>query len=76
MLSLQGGWLEITLTVPLINRLGEYYQSIASAADKGIEALAQTLNLHIPIFLQPDGLNLWYFKLKIFDPTEFIVWNI
>ena len=30
--------------------------------------------------LQPDGVtvigNLWNFKLRLFDTTEFIVWNI
>ena len=30
----------------------------------------------IPIFFLPDGVNLWYFKLKFFQLTEFIVWNI
>ena len=30
----------------------------------------------IPIFFLPDGVNLWYFKLRLFDLTEFIVWNI
>jgi len=34
---------------------------------------ATNLNVLIPISLQPDGLNL---KLKLFDLTEFIVWNI
>ena len=29
-----------------------------------------------PIFLQPDHQNVWYFKLRLFDLTEFIVWNI
>ena len=27
-------------------------------------------------FLQPDGVNLWYFKFRLFDLAEFIVWNI
>ena len=26
--------------------------------------------------MQPDGVNLWYFKFRLFDPTNFIVWNI
>ena len=34
------------------------------------------LNVLIPIYLQPDGVHLWYFKLRLFDPTELIVWNI
>ena len=29
-----------------------------------------------PISLQPYDENLWYFKLTLFDLTEFIVWNI
>ena len=29
-----------------------------------------------PISLQPDDVNLWYFKLRLFDLTELIVWNI
>ena len=31
---------------------------------------------HIPISLQPDGVNPSYLKLYAFDLTEFIVWNI
>ena len=30
----------------------------------------------ISISLQPDGANLWYFKLRLFDLAEFIVWKI
>ena len=29
-----------------------------------------------PISLQPDDVNLWYFKLTIFDLIAFIAWNI
>ena len=29
----------------------------------------------IPISLEPNVVNLWYFKLILFDLTEFIVWN-
>ena len=28
------------------------------------------------IELEPDGVNLCYFKLRLFDLTEFIVWKI
>ena len=31
--------------------------------------------LLIPISLQPDSVKLWYFKLRLLDLTEFIVWN-
>ena len=27
-------------------------------------------NFIIPVLLQPGGLNLWYFKFRLFDPTE------
>jgi len=33
-------------------------------------------NILIPISLQPNGIKLWYFKLRLFSLTEFIVWNI
>ena len=26
--------------------------------------------------MQPDSVNLWYFKRKLFDLTEFIIWYI
>ena len=25
--------------------------------------------------MQPDEVNLWYFKLRLFDLTQFVVWN-
>ena len=28
-----------------------------------------------PISLQPYDVNLWYFKLTLFDLIAFIVWN-
>ena len=34
-------------------------------------AFATSSNLIIPISLQHDGVNLWYFKLRLFDP----IWN-
>ena len=33
-------------------------------------------HLLIPISLQPDGVNHWYFKLSLFDLREFVVWNM
>ena len=30
----------------------------------------------IPLSLQPGGVNLLYFKLRLFDPTDLIIWNI
>ncbi len=41
---------------------------------KGIESLS--LIFLISKSLQPDVVNLWYFKLILFDLTEVIVWNI
>jgi len=37
---------------------------------------ATNSNFLTPIASQPDGVNLWYFKLKLFDLKELIVWNI
>ena len=36
---------------------------------------ATNSNFHIPISLRPDGVNLWYFKLRLFNLLVFIVWN-
>ena len=33
-------------------------------------SLCHTPKLFNPVFLQPDGLKLWYFKLRPFDLTE------
>ena len=33
-------------------------------------------NILIPLTLQPDGVKLWYFKLLLFDITEFIVLKV
>ena len=30
----------------------------------------------IPISLQPDGVNMWYFQLRLFDLIEFIKFEI
>ena len=37
---------------------------------------ARSTNFRIPISLQPDGIQICYFILRLFDETEFIVWNI
>ena len=37
---------------------------------------ATNLNFLTPISLQPDGVLLWYFKLRLFDLPELIGWNI
>ena len=37
---------------------------------------ATNSNFLIPISVQPDDENLRHFKLRLFDLTEFIVWNI
>ena len=29
-----------------------------------------------PLSLQPNDVNLWYFKLTLFNPIAFIFWNI
>ena len=39
-----------------------------------VKELIFSTNSNFP--LQPDGVNLWYFKLRLFDVTEFSVWNI
>ena len=46
------------------------------SADKGIEFLPHTSSFLIHISFEPDGVNLWYFKPRLSDLTEFIVQNI
>ena len=43
---------------------------------KGIESLKQNQIFKLTISLEPDVVNLWYFKLRLFDLTELIVWNM
>ena len=38
--------------------------------------LVSNSNFRNPISLQPHGVNLWYFKLRIFGMPKFIIWNI
>ena len=33
-------------------------------------------NFLIPIYFKSDDVNLWYFRLRLSDLTESIVWNI
>ena len=37
---------------------------------------ATNSDLTIAISLQPDVLNLWYFKLSLLDLKWFVVWNV
>ncbi len=39
-------------------------------------SLYTTPNFLIPLFLQPDGVNFWWVKLRLFVLTDFIVGNI
>ena len=41
-----------------------YIVKTALYAGRGIESFLQTLSL------QPDGVNLWHFKIRLFDLTE------
>ena len=54
--------------------LNFYFDRAFSLVER-IWVFATTSNLLIPISYQPDGAYLWYFKLRSFDQTEFIVWN-
>ena len=38
--------------------------------------MATNANFLIPLSLQFDGVHIWYFKLRLFNITAFIVWNI
>ena len=38
--------------------------------------LYHKLKFVIPLLLKPDGVNLWYFKIKLFNLLEFTVWSL
>ena len=54
------------------------YFSIATCVEiyKGTEFFHKLKFSDITLSLQPYSIHLWQFKLRIFDLTEFIVWNI
>ena len=62
-------YIDLLVTVCLFVCL---YSIIVQTA-KGIEFLPQAQIFLIPLSLQLDGVNLLYFKLRLFNLTEFIV---
>ena len=46
------------------------------SAHTGIESFFTQPHFLIPISLQPDGVDLRYFKFRLFDITELIVLTI
>jgi len=40
---------------------------------KGIKSLPQTQIFQMFISLQPDGVHLWFFKLRLFDLKEVLI---
>ena len=54
-----------------------YIAKKASSMDRAKElSLNTNPNFLIPLNLQPDGANFWWFKLKLFVLIDFIVENI
>ena len=49
-------------------------QNIKNFEDDSLHATNSDFLIFIS--LKPNGVNLWYFKLILFDLTELIVWNI
>ena len=58
-------------TVPLIVNEVTFFKKLLKDL-----SLCHTFSFVKPISLQPYDVNLWYFKLTLFDLTEFKVWNI
>ena len=50
-----------------------FFHFLISHFFKGIESLVTNSSFLSPMYLQPDVANLLYFKLRLFDPTQFIV---
>ena len=57
-------------------QVGNYKLNSWNKLRKEFEVFVTNLNFIMPIFLYPDGGNLWYFKLRLFDLTELIISNI
>ena len=53
-----------------------FYKTVCKAETQRNWVFATNSYFQIPVSLQPFDLNLWYFKLRLFDLTEFIIWNI
>ena len=53
-----------------------YWQFLQNMSNKGIESLPQTLMFLISISLQPNDVDLGYFKLWSMLDRIFLVWNI
>ena len=47
------------------------FWSILGLSLKGMD-FCHRLKFSTDLSLQPDGVNLWYLKLKLIDQTEFI----
>ena len=64
----------------LASRCVSYYETIEASSKLCIRFLLRSwvfaTNLNIPVPFQPGDVNLWYFKLRLHDLTEFIAWNI
>ena len=64
-LSFKNNWIYLDLILKLILK-------------KNFKKLIHCLKLkfRIAIYVKPDGVNLWYFILWLFDLTKFMIWNI
>ena len=67
-ISLDVGLCLITVAIVKIHAINKYFP-------KGIEFLPQTQIFYF-LSLQTDGVYLWLLKRRLFDLTEYIVWNI
>ena len=57
-------------------RLMQIYASFANFLNKKMSEKELSFCHKLTFSLQSDGVNLWYFKLRQFDVTEIIIWNI
>ena len=62
----------------MLHFLSDYKLNVLLFGIKGTNLLQNLIFMYfkhsplpqIPVLLQPGGLNLWYFKFRLFDPTE------
>ena len=69
--------IEFLSSIPLLKGAFSFIKPLFSKTNNQRNWVFGTIsNIETAISLELDVVNLWYFKLRLLDLTEFIVWNI
>ena len=64
-----------TLMLRLCELVAPPVFTLSTSMRRAMRVFYTNLSFQIPISLQPDGVNLRYFKPRLFDPTDFMDWK-